>query len=568
MIGFGIMIALILGVSSLAVLDLGAGNVRMTMLYQADMQGALIADHLVFSQTTVAKKSRDAIVHISDPAVVHEDEQGMLAAIADMHTDLDQGSKYFYSVEGKATIAGIIADLPAWEQMYRDMIPYLEARDVRGATIALDKTIRDGKQLTDLLARATAVKQKRAKEKFSANLEEYQHARVLLISAAGLSIALGALLSIVIARGFSVPLGKAVTVLEGMAGGDLTVTLDVDTQDEVGRMAQTLNTSLGKLRSTLQNVSATANSAGAASQQLSAAAEALASGAQEQAASLEETSASLEQIAATVRQSADNAKQANRIAATSRESAERGQDVVSSAVGAMAEINSASARISDIISTIDEIAFQTNLLAVNAAVEAARAGEQGRGFAVVATEVRSLALRSAGAAKEIKSLIQDSLRKVERGSELVNRSGETLTSIVGSVKKVTDIVSEISAAGDEQSTGVDQVTTAVTQIDQVTQQNAAQTEELSSTARSLAQQSTHLLKLVGLFKLGAVGEDTLLGPAASRAAVKLPSHSLRALGGTKKPGTLYKPSTKTSKQLPAALLEASDIAAEAAFESF
>ncbi len=174
----------------------------------------------------------------------------------------------------------------------------------------------------------------------------------------------------------------------------------------------------------------------------------------------------------------------------------------------MTEINVASAKISDIISTINEIAFQTNLLAVNAAVEAARAGEEGRGFAVVATEVRSLAQRSAEAAKEIKSLIQDSLEKVEKGSELVNRSGATLQGIVGSVKRVTDIVGEIAAAAGEQSTGIDQVNAAMNQMDQVTQSNSAQNQELSSTAQALSEQSVRLLQLVGTFNLGNDSESS------------------------------------------------------------
>jgi methyl-accepting chemotaxis protein len=306
----------------------------------------------------------------------------------------------------------------------------------------------------------------------------------------------------VLRKQIAVPLGLAVTALLQVAEGDLTASLEVNSSDEVGQMAQALNEALEKLRATLREVAETAATATSSSQQLASAAAAIAGGAQTQASSLEETSASLEQITATVRQSADNAQQASQLATGSRESAEKGEGVVAGAIAAMLEINTASARISDIISTINEIAFQTNLLAVNAAVEAARAGEEGRGFAVVATEVRSLAQRSAEAAKEIKGLIQDTLEKVEKGSELVNRSGATLQGIVGSVKRVTDIVGEIAAASAEQSTGIEQVNTAMTQMDHVTQSNSAQTEELSSTAQALSQQSVRLLQLVGTFNLG------------------------------------------------------------------
>ncbi len=309
-----------------------------------------------------------------------------------------------------------------------------------------------------------------------------------------------------IVRSISVPLSHAVLVLEQMSDGDLTVSLEIDTKDEVGKMAAALNAALEKMRHTLFEVAESAAHSNASSLELAAAAHQIASGAQQQAASLEQTSASLEQITAAVRQSADNAQQASQLAAGSRASAEEGQGVVTLAITAMADIHTSSSKIADIISTINEIAFQTNLLAVNAAVEAARAGEEGRGFAVVAAEVRSLAQRSAEAAKEIKTLILDSVGRVEKGTELVNRSGATLQGIVGSVKRVTDIVGEMAAASGEQSTGIEQVNTAVTQMDQVTQSNSAQTEELASTAQSFAEQAAKLLQLVSTFKLHRDGQ--------------------------------------------------------------
>jgi methyl-accepting chemotaxis protein len=362
--------------------------------------------------------------------------------------------------------------------------------------------------MTTDINKGLQLKQGLAEQAFQNNNQAYQSARVLIIGVVVASILLGIIMSIVIARGFAVPLGHAAMVLERVAEGDLTVRSQVHTKDEVGRMADALNRAMEKLDFTMQEVADSAANASTSSQELAAAAEAIASGAQEQAASLEETSASLEEITATVRQTADNAKQANQLANSSKDSAQQGQEVVSNAITAMAEINAASAKISDIISTIDEIAFQTNLLAVNAAVEAARAGDEGRGFAVVASEVRSLAQRSAVAAKEIKVLIQDSLRKVDAGSGLVNRSGETLQGIVGSVKRVTDIVGEIAAASGEQSTGIEQVNTAMTQMDQVTQSNSAQTEELSATAQALSEQAAHLMELVSTFTLSQAEKNT------------------------------------------------------------
>ncbi len=501
MSSFGVLLVLTLGISYLAISNLSKANDRVDSLYHIDMLGATRANDMTINVTSIRGDDLNAMARASDPAAVAASEKEELANAAELHANLDEANKLFVTKKGIEQLAIIRKALPDYERAQADLFRSLKAKDMTGADVALAACVKYRTVILDASNVARTLKNDHADEEFKANEQSYQTARTLMLSAALLSLVLGIILSIVIARGFSVPLGHAVAVLERVADGDLTVRSDVHTTDEVGRMAEALNRAMEKLEFTMQEVADSANNASSSSQQLAAAAESIASGAQEQAASLEETSASLEEITAAVRQSADNANQASQLASSSKDSALQGQDVVSNAITAMAEINAASAKISDIISTIDEIAFQTNLLAVNAAVEAARAGDEGRGFAVVASEVRSLAQRSAVAAKEIKVLIQDSLRKVDAGSGLVNRSGETLQGIVGSVKRVTDIVGEIAAASGEQSTGIEQVNTAMTQMDQVTQSNSAQTEELSATARALSEQAAHLMELVSTFTL-------------------------------------------------------------------
>jgi len=501
MSSFGILLVLTLGISYLAINSLSSANERVDFLYHKDMVGSTHADGITINVTTIRGDDLNAIYRAADPAAVAASEKDELTTMAELHANLDEADKLFLTKKGMEQLAVIRKALPDYERAQADLFRALKARDTAAADSALAAAVQYRGVILGASDVARTLKTDHAEEQFQANGQSYQSARAMMLSAVAVSLLLGVILSIVIARGFSVPLGQAVAVLERVADGDLTVVLDVNTKDEVGQMASALNRAVERLNSTLQEVADSAANASSSSQQLAAASEAIASGAQEQAASLEETSASLEEITATVRQSADNAQQASQLASGSKDSALQGQEVVSKAITAMSEINVASAKISDIISTIDEIAFQTNLLAVNAAVEAARAGDEGRGFAVVASEVRSLAQRSAVAAKEIKVLIQDSLRKVEAGSVLVNRSGETLQGIVGSVKRVTDIVGEIAAASGEQSIGIEQVSTAMTQMDQVTQSNSAQTEELSATAEALSEQAARLLELVGTFTL-------------------------------------------------------------------
>jgi methyl-accepting chemotaxis protein len=292
-----------------------------------------------------------------------------------------------------------------------------------------------------------------------------------------------------------------VEMLRKIANGDLSEDMKVESNDEIGDMAIALNSAVGGLRTTLHDVHTSAEWVSSASRELNAAVAQLASGAQTQAASIQETSVNMKEMTVTVRQNAEHARQANQIASDSRREAEAGGITVTSAVKAMQQIHSSSRRITDIVATINDIAFQTNLLALNAAVEAARAGEQGRGFAVVAAEVRSLAQRSATATKEIEALIHDSGRKVETGSTLVNESGETLTAIVSSVKRVSDFVSQIAAASSQQASGIDYVTEAISDMDRVTQENSTQTEELAITANSLNEHAGRMLAHIARFKL-------------------------------------------------------------------
>jgi len=288
-------------------------------------------------------------------------------------------------------------------------------------------------------------------------------------------------------------------VLEAMSHGDLTKQIKSDYQGSFGKLKNDTNATVSKLTEIITEIRNSSSSVASGAQEISGGNLDLSQRTEEQASALEQTAASMEQMTSSVRMSADNAQNASELANDAREKAETGGQVVGRAVDAMAEINDSSNKISDIIGVIDEIAFQTNLLALNAAVEAARAGEQGRGFAVVAAEVRNLAQRSAGAAKEIKELIRDSVDKVSDGSKLVNESGETLNEIVTAVQQVSSIINDISASSTEQSEGIDQVNTAVSQMDETTQQNAALVEEASAASENMAEQANLMSELMDFF---------------------------------------------------------------------
>ncbi|MEA5098725.1 MAG: methyl-accepting chemotaxis protein, partial [Burkholderiaceae bacterium] len=321
-------------------------------------------------------------------------------------------------------------------------------------------------------------------------------------------LALSILLYLLIRNQVSRPLADAVRAAGEIGKGDLTVRLETTRTDEIGRLAIAMDGISQGLANVVWNVRRGTETIASASKEIAAGNQDLSSRTEEQASSLEETASSMEQLTSTVRQNADNAQQANNLAESASDVAVKGGEVVSQVVDTMNEINTSSHKIADIIGVIDGIAFQTNILALNAAVEAARAGEQGRGFAVVATEVRSLAQRSAEAAREIKALIDDSVGKVEVGSKLVEQAGTTMQEVVASIRRVNDIMHEITAASREQTEGIEQVNQAITQMDQVTQQNAALVEEAAAAAEALQNQSGDLLKQVTVFKLKSTSIGT------------------------------------------------------------
>ncbi len=539
MISFGFLAVIMAVLGYEGVRGMAQANEQLELMYQRDLSGMAAIKDVNIAVITAGRQMRATLL-ATDAVAAEASRQKVEAQFQRADEAMNRCERFFLSEQGKIAIAKIRPMVAAIRTGVMDLLA-TAMTDKKAAIVAMAKTAALAEQLDAAVQEATQLKAEMGKSRFEGSQRAYEQKRatmlIMMVVALGLAIGLG----LFIGKLISTPLSRTVEVLQAVAAGDLTRSMTASTTDEVGQMATALNAAVASMHGALVEVRGSADGVASASQQLAASSEELSSGAQEQASGLEETSASLQEITSSVKQNADNARQANQLAVAARETAEKGGQVVSSAVTAMGEINTASKRIADIIATIDEIAFQTNLLALNAAVEAARAGEQGRGFAVVASEVRSLAQRSATAAKEIKSLIQDSVRKVEAGSEMVNQSGGVLLEIVSSIKRVADIVAEIAAASREQSTGVEQVAKAMSQMDQVTQQNSSQTEELSSTAQSLAAGADQLQALTARFQLDQAVQGR--PPAAKKASA--------SQAGVKKSVTGAKTFSSSLRQLSA-----------------
>ena len=370
-------------------------------------------------------------------------------------------------------------------------------------------------------------------QSYKLSQDTYTETRWEVIGMIALAILIGAWTAYVLTASITHPLGHAVNMAALVASGDLRGGHTPERRDELGQLMRALSDMSSNLARVVMTVRQGSEGVATASAEIAEGNQDLSARTESQASALEQTAASMEELSANVKQNADNARQANQLAMGASAVAEQGGQVVAEVVGTMKGISESSKKIADIINVIDGIAFQTNILALNAAVEAARAGEQGRGFAVVAGEVRNLAQRSAQAAKEIKQLILGSVERVEAGAHLVDRAGGTMDEVVASIRRVTDIMGEISAASSEQSGGVSQVGEAVTQMDQVTQQNAALVEQMAAAAGSLRQQSQALLEAVSVFQLDAAVAG--LGPAPARSAISGPGGPRLARAGVSAP---------------------------------
>jgi methyl-accepting chemotaxis protein len=501
--GFAVVLLLMATIAATGMLRLG----KVGKATEDLMQNALVKERLANQWSNLlgpAIVNSFAMVKATDPKVAAYFEKGRADKSALINPVQKKLEELLTSPEEKKLYANVADPRAVVLQTIGQINKLkLEGKNEEAMEMADNKFAPALVVYEEAVAKLAAYQRDRIDELAKSIESDHSTGETTLLALSGIALLLGALFSWRLTVGIVRPLGQAVQVAETVAAGDLSTNIKVESRDEAGQLMQALKNMNESLARVVGEVRTGTETIATASGQIASGNQDLSSRTEEQASSLEQTAASMEELTSTVKQNADNARQANQLAVSASEVAVKGGSVVSQVVDTMGSINASSKKIVDIIGVIDGIAFQTNILALNAAVEAARAGEQGRGFAVVASEVRSLAQRSAAAAKEIKTLIGNSVEKVEEGSKQVEEAGRTMDEIVGSVKRVTDIMGEITAASQEQTSGIEQINQAITQMDQVTQQNAALVEEASAAAQSLQEQAGSLVQAVSIFKLDA-----------------------------------------------------------------
>lgn len=499
--GFAAIIALVMAMAALSISRIDAVDHSTELIVHDRYVKVALSNHVEHELNKQARNLRNALI-TNDKHELEDDLAQVEASAKDIAQSLEKLRTIIYTEKGKQQLGVIIETRAKYLGAQGQLIKMIRAGQIDSGREYLFKELRPHQLPYMNAVEAMSELQATGMEEFAAEAAaQTRSAKIWMVIIAVAAALLAAFIGFVLTRSITRPIGEAVKVAQTVAAGDLSAQIDVVSRDETGQLLAALKSMNDSLLGVVGAVRESSDSIATGTRQIATGNADLSQRTEEQASNLQQTAASMEQLAVTVKQNADVARQATQLAASASDAAVRGGLAVGQVVETMDEITASSRKISDIIGVIDGIAFQTNILALNAAVEAARAGEQGRGFAVVAAEVRNLAQRSAGAAKEIKGLIGDSVATVETGSRLVSDAGKTMDDIVAQVKRVSDLLGEMGAAAHEQTAGIDQVNGAVTQLDQVTQQNAALVEESAAAAGSLNEQAKRLVEAVSTFRL-------------------------------------------------------------------
>ena len=500
-LGFGVIITFLMLLAGISYTRIGGLNGEITLIVKDRYPKTTIANNIKAQINEVSRNMLNVLI-MTDPGQIKKELSNIEAVNASNNEAIARLNKIITDPQGRELLKAIITIKDKFLPAQTSFVGLINEDNKDEATLKFMFALRP-LQTKYFVALDDFIKYQNSQMEQAGEQSELvaKQTEFLILILALVASGLSLLVAFFSTRSITTPLNEAVGIAQRVADGDLTSHIEVKTSDETGLMMDALKNMNDSLMKIVGEVRAGTETIASASTEIATGNLDLSNRTEQQAESLQETSASMRDLTDTVRKNAENARQANQLAASASEVAAKGGDVVSQVVETMGSINASSKKIVDIISVIDGIAFQTNILALNAAVEAARAGEQGRGFAVVASEVRNLAQRSAAAAKEIKTLIGDSVDKVEVGSKLVGQAGVTMDEVVASVKRVTDIMFEITAASQEQSVGIEQVNRSIAQMDEVTQQNAALVEEAAAAAEAMQNQAANLAQVVSVFKL-------------------------------------------------------------------